>query len=192
MHPSFSQFLRSGQSPYRQEEPRRVFNRSGAATVIGNIYRLDLAMTANAAETMENSKGDLLPAVTTLNWEPLNDASRQSTSGWNNMVGLTSVTSDAAVYVIAQEAVGNNESCLVLECGIVTLLVQGIEIGADDSATYPPNTLIIPLASTNTKVTVQNTKTASTRLGVTLESFTEAVTATTHSVSCFFCGWGIT
>lgn len=102
---------------------RRVYNRTGAATVANRVYMLDEAL-ATAVEAAVNSKGELLPAVTTQNW-PGADAAAARDSSLGNIILPTTAGLPTHNFVVALEAVADNELCLVLESGEVSITMTG-------------------------------------------------------------------
>lgn len=145
MFASVSSVFRSGapdgDKPFIAPPPRKVWNRSAAATVTGQHYRFCMGINpAVAAETVANSENRLLPAVDSMLEGNLDVAPN---SAWNNIQpGGSGIELMWGPFCIALEAKGDNERVSVLEAGWTD---QALVVHAS-AATYAAGT---PLVCTN-------------------------------------------
>lgn len=116
----FSQVLTIGSLPIGLER-RRVYNRTGGATVLGQVYQFDLGFTTTS--TVESSVTDgLLSAVTTLKWG-------NSESAWKNIVLPATAFLRQGIFCRADEAVADNEPLMVTIVGPTTLTNSTTAVG---------------------------------------------------------------
>lgn len=94
-----------------------VWNRTGGATVQYGLYAFDMGYTA-AAETVANSAGLALPAVSNFFWE-------DSASCWKNIVTPASPFNVMGFFCIAMQAVADNEPLEVVVVGDTFMRIGG-------------------------------------------------------------------
>lgn len=172
----------NGAYPFIQQKNRKVWNRTGAATVVGQNYKLDLQWTANAAETVANAAVRLLPAVATL-YE--GDPNQYADSAFNNIIVMPNVSAQLTYgcWVIALQAVADNELCEVCEVGICGVIVDGA------TQTWPAYSVLIPKVNSAANLVYSAAQSAVKTLAISLVSVAQTST-TLQTVSCFFNGWG--
>lgn len=133
----------NGKPPWPQSPPRKVWNRSGSATVAGKIYKCDLRHTITQVED-KSVGGYILSAVT--NWN-VGGHRKEPGSAFNNIIATPDIASEVTEgrYVVALQPVADNEECDVLDYGVVTLM--GVYSGAftdDGTIIIPKHSLIVP------------------------------------------------
>jgi hypothetical protein len=103
----------------------KVYNRTGAATVVGQLMQFDLALTA-AAETTANSRGVILAAVANYKW--MDDA-----SPWRNVVVPVAPYFAYGYGCVAEQAVADNEELLVTVIGDTYMRIGTVQGGTGGS-----------------------------------------------------------
>lgn len=187
---------------------KKVWNRSGAATIAGGLFKLDLHMTTTSTSEV-TAAGRVLPAVTSLNegnWDVAPE------SAYNNLIAIPNVSSELTegIYVVAMEAKADNELLEVCEYGLIT--ITNLSVGTftnSGTVTVPAHSLIIPLVNSvrgalssggsTTDSSANPTLGTGTGylqkiLGVTVAATTFAVasgTPATYSPTIFFNGKGM-
>lgn len=99
-----------------------VWNRTGGATVKGNVYQFDFGLTTTSLVETQPATGNLLPAVLNYNW-------RAPDSCWRNIVTPVSAYLRQAVFCMAESAVADNEELSVLVVGPATLKACTTAVG---------------------------------------------------------------
>ena len=101
----------------------RVWNRTGSATVVGQLCQFDIGYSA-AVETVANTKGLLLPAVSNSRW-------MDEASPWRNVVVPAAAPFFGTGYAcIAEQAVGDNEEMDVTVVGDTYMRIGAVQGGA--------------------------------------------------------------
>lgn len=99
----------------------KAWNRTGAVTVKGQLCSFDMGF-ATAAETTQNSKGELLPAVSNLLWQ-------DPASAWRNLVVPTAPYHGHGYCCVVEDAVADNEEVMVTVIGDTYMNIKQVQGG---------------------------------------------------------------
>lgn len=191
-HPLMQEARIGGTASWLTAMPRRVWNRTGGATLVGGMYAFDYKLTV-AAEASANSGGIVLPAVSNYNTGTF---TADMASAWNNItLGGGSGDLTKGGRCVALETVADNEPVTVVEVGIVNILMDGAT-----GIAYPNWTPFFAKASSaNGDLTLStvNSLWASSGtavykpFGVLLTGYTHTLAGTAQLKQVFFNGWGM-
>ena len=165
----------------------RVFNRSGAASVVGGNYAFDVGQTL-AAGTV-NSKGVIPPAVTTFEWGSDSSIFRQviitpATGATNNPM-LT------GIFGIAQQAVADMEEFDLIVMGVCSINIQPLVA----STVHKTWNQLQPTSAVTTVEIKANGAGTTKGIGYNLAPVTSGVSvppiAVIPLVRCLFSGFGL-
>jgi len=156
----------------------RVWNRTGSATVVGRVYQFDIGFTTTSTSETDEF-GNVLPAVTTMNWMDAN-------SCWRNVVTPVTAYLRQGFFCRADEAVADNASLMVTVMGPTTL--TGATITASDSTVTNGGQMFIPA---NGVVTAAYSTAASTSRIIFMNTASFSIVSNAiSSVTGIFNGFG--
>jgi len=107
-----------GASPWAKYD-KKVYNRTGGATVVGGLYQFDMGYTTSL-EATANSQGLLLPAASSYNWDV-------PESVFRNIVTPASTFNAHGFFCVAREAVANREELTVDVLGPVKMNILSFQ-----------------------------------------------------------------
>lgn len=194
----------NGATPFKRIS-WKAYNRTGSVLTAGGVYQFDTQLNL-AAESVANSEGVILPAVTDFKWGP---AERQS--AWRNVRAVQSAAAGlhalfGAVFCVALGATPDNELGDMLVVGEASILAIGTAAGGVGSGVYRPSSVLTATVAQAylTYIEAQTTTAADAnaaallanafsrkRVAISLASRTETATPAATAVNCFFNGFGL-